>query len=152
MLGCFSTPPPFPSFSARPFPKSPCHLLRLMITLSYRIQASQVVVAAGAWSGHLLADSLGEQVWRTALQPRKGHLLEVQPSGLPAIRHGLMEVGYTSVSSFFPLCKAFLHFFTFLLLAVCHRVIAGIPIPSQWEWACLQNLGDRGMHLQKRLG
>jgi len=59
---------------------------------------SGVVVAAGAWGGDLLADSLGEEAWRTVLQPRKGHLLEVQPPlGQPGIMHGLMEMGYTSV-------------------------------------------------------
>jgi len=63
------------------------------------VASSGVVIAAGAWSGPLLAESLGEEVWRTALQPRKGHLLEIQPpNGQPGIRHGLMEMGYTNVS------------------------------------------------------
>ena len=56
-------------------------------------------MAAGAWTGHLLADSLGEEHLREAFVPRKGHLLEISsPAGMPPLRHGLMELGYTHVS------------------------------------------------------
>ncbi|KAF6265606.1 oxidoreductase [Scenedesmus sp. NREL 46B-D3] len=48
-----------------------------------------VVVAAGVWSGQLLADATGQPSWRQLLEPRRGHLLEVQR---PA---GMMELSYT---------------------------------------------------------
>lgn len=62
------------------------------------------MLAAGAWTGQLLAASLAQDSpaqahWREAFRPRKGHLLELQPpAGMPPVRHGLMELGYTSVS------------------------------------------------------
>lgn len=66
-----------------------------------RISAGQaVVLACGAWTGQLLADSLGLEQWRGAFQPRKGHLLEFQPPpDMPRVSHGLMELGYASVRS-----------------------------------------------------
>ncbi|KAK9787849.1 hypothetical protein WJX73_005712 [Symbiochloris irregularis] len=62
-----------------------------------QILADAVVVAAGAWTGHLLASipPLAGQGWDTKVLPRRGHLLEVvPPSGMPALRHGLMEAEY----------------------------------------------------------
>lgn len=57
-----------------------------------------MVVAAGAWSGDLLAHSLGHDMWRSIFKPRRGHLLEVQaPPSMPPLQHGLMEIGYTQV-------------------------------------------------------
>jgi glycine/D-amino acid oxidase-like deaminating enzyme len=48
-----------------------------------------VVVAAGVWSGQLLADATGQQGWRQLLQPRRGHLLEMQPpAGMPPLHTG----------------------------------------------------------------
>jgi hypothetical protein len=48
-----------------------------------------VVVAAGVWSGQLLADATGQQGWQQLLQPRRGHLLEMlPPAGMPAIHTG----------------------------------------------------------------
>lgn len=58
------------------------------------------MLASGAWMGELLADTLGEEDWRSRFQPRRGHLLELEkPKGMLPISHGLMEVGYTTVSS-----------------------------------------------------
>ena len=55
-----------------------------------------VVLAAGAWSGRLLAQALDESSWQTSLEPRRGHLIELsRPRWMPPLRHGLMEVGYT---------------------------------------------------------
>ncbi|DBA78931.1 hypothetical protein WJX77_006610 [Trebouxia sp. C0004] len=55
-----------------------------------------VIVAAGAWSGHLLSTATGDDRWREVFKPRRGHLLELQlPAGMPPLRHGLMEMGYT---------------------------------------------------------
>lgn len=57
-----------------------------------------VVISAGAWTGSLLADSFGEDFWRSAFKPRKGHLLELDWPGCgPKLRNGLMELGYTKV-------------------------------------------------------
>ena len=58
-----------------------------------------VVLAAGAWSGHLLSTATGDNRWQEVFKPRRGHLLELQlPPGMPPLRHGLMEMGYTQVS------------------------------------------------------
>ena len=62
--------------------------------------AQAVVVAAGAWTGQLLAgmSQLAAQGWGQRLMPRRGNLLEVQPPpGMPPVRHGLMEAEYTQV-------------------------------------------------------
>lgn len=58
-----------------------------------------VVLAAGAWSGHLLGSTTGDARWREVFKPRRGHLLELDPpAGMPPLHHGLMEMGYTQVS------------------------------------------------------
>ncbi len=58
-----------------------------------------VVLAAGAWSGHLLSTATGDDKWQDVFKPRRGHLLELQlPAGMPPLRHGLMEMGYTQVT------------------------------------------------------
>ena len=55
-----------------------------------------MVVAAGAWSGQLLAAATGQPSWQQLLQPRRGHLLELQPpKGMARVNHGIMEVAYT---------------------------------------------------------
>lgn len=55
-----------------------------------------IVVAAGAWSGDWLAAQLGQESWRAAFAPRKGLLLELpRPNGMPPLRTGMMEAGYT---------------------------------------------------------
>lgn len=55
------------------------------------------IVAAGVWSGQLLAAATGQPAWQAALQPRRGHLLELQPpAGMPGVVRGLMELSYTS--------------------------------------------------------
>ncbi|WIA14156.1 hypothetical protein OEZ85_002698 [Tetradesmus obliquus] len=66
-------------------------------TQKRRVRARQgVVVAAGVWSGQLLAAATGQQGWQQLLQPRRGHLLEMQPpAGMPRIHTGMMELSYT---------------------------------------------------------
>jgi glycine/D-amino acid oxidase-like deaminating enzyme len=55
-----------------------------------------VVVAAGVWSGRLLADATGVPAWQQLLQPRRGHLVELMPPpGMPPLHSGMMELGYT---------------------------------------------------------
>jgi glycine/D-amino acid oxidase-like deaminating enzyme len=55
------------------------------------------VVAAGVWSGQLLADATGQPAWQQLLQPRRGHLLEMQPpTGMPPVHTGMMELSYTA--------------------------------------------------------
>lgn len=57
-----------------------------------------MVLAAGAWSGSLLGTTTGDARWRDVFKPRRGHLLELDPpAGMPRLRHGLMEMGYTQV-------------------------------------------------------
>jgi hypothetical protein len=62
-----------------------------------RVRARRgVVVAAGVWSGHLLADASGDERWRSLLAPRRGHLLELaRPEGMPPVSRGIMELSYT---------------------------------------------------------
>ena len=56
------------------------------------------MVTAGAWSGKLLTAALKNEAFEDILKPRKGHLLEVEwPNNVPALRHGLMEIGYAKV-------------------------------------------------------
>lgn len=58
-----------------------------------------VVLAAGAWSGKLLGSTTGDARWQEVFKPRRGHLLELDPpAGMPPLRHGLMEMGYTQVN------------------------------------------------------
>jgi len=53
-------------------------------------------VTAGVWSGELLSQATGHPGWAKLLQPRRGHLLELRPpAGMPAIKHGVMEMSYT---------------------------------------------------------
>lgn len=63
----------------------------------HRVRACKgVVVAAGVWSGQLLAAATGQPTWQQLLQPRKGHLLEVvPPAGMPLVHTGMMELSYT---------------------------------------------------------
>ena len=57
-------------------------------------------MAAGAWSGQLLAAATGDAVWGAAFRARRGHLLELAPpAGMPPLKHGLMEATYTKVPS-----------------------------------------------------
>lgn len=66
-----------------------------------------VILAAGAWSGSLLGSTTGDTRWHEVFKPRRGHLLELDPpAGMPPLRHGLMEMGYTQVSCI-PLCFRF---------------------------------------------
>ena len=56
------------------------------------------VLSAGAWTGQMLADMLGDPRWETLFKPRRGHLLCFQgPTGMPPLHHGMMEMGYTQV-------------------------------------------------------
>lgn len=58
--------------------------------------ARGIVVALGAWTGQFLAAQLEDERWDAAFRPRRGLLLEMpRPAGMHAVRHGLMEVGYT---------------------------------------------------------
>ena len=55
-----------------------------------------MVLAAGVWSGNLLTALTGDCRWASVLQPRRGHLLELQrPQGMPPIGRGIMEMSYT---------------------------------------------------------
>jgi glycine/D-amino acid oxidase-like deaminating enzyme len=58
-----------------------------------------VVVAGGAWTGALLADTPdADDAWRAFFAPRRGHLLEVDAAAarLPApLRRGAMELSYS---------------------------------------------------------
>lgn len=65
-------------------------------TATRRVSAAQgVVLAAGAWSGHLLGTATGGKQWHEVFKPRRGHLLELQlPHGMPPLHHGLMESSY----------------------------------------------------------
>lgn len=57
-----------------------------------------VVVAAGAWSGHVLQAATGDAMWGSAFRARRGHLLQLQlPPAMAPLRHGLMEVDYSKV-------------------------------------------------------
>eukprot|EP00878_Enallax_costatus_P025085 GHUV01026806.1.p1 GENE.GHUV01026806.1~~GHUV01026806.1.p1 ORF type:complete len:441 (+),score=126.12 GHUV01026806.1:624-1946(+) len=68
-----------------------------VVTDRRSIRAHQgVVVAAGVWSGQLLADCTSQTGWQRLLQPRRGHLLEMQPpAGMPRLNSGMMELSYT---------------------------------------------------------
>ena len=56
-------------------------------------------MTAGAWTGRLLTAALGDQSWEDTLKPRKGHLLELEwPKSVPALKRGLMEIGYAKVA------------------------------------------------------
>lgn len=57
-----------------------------------RVRARRgVVVAAGVWSGQLLSAATGQSAWRDLLQPRRGHLLEMDlPQGMPHIHTGAL--------------------------------------------------------------
>lgn len=63
---------------------------------SCRLHAAQaVVVAAGVWSGELLAAATKDDSWSRAFAPRRGHLLVLDhPTGMPALQTGMMEVAY----------------------------------------------------------
>ena len=59
-----------------------------------------VVIAAGAWTPHLarmIGSAQAPGLADSGIQPRKGHLLELPASLAPAIKHGLMEIGYAKV-------------------------------------------------------
>lgn len=58
------------------------------------------VVAAGAWSGNLILAAMPPRPatdWRSAIQPRRGVLLELPAHLAPRVAHGLMEVDYAKV-------------------------------------------------------
>lgn len=55
-----------------------------------------LVLAAGVWTGGMLAGATGDPGWEALLQPRRGHLLEMPaPEGMPRVAHGMMEMSYT---------------------------------------------------------
>ena len=55
-------------------------------------------MTAGAWTGQLVAATLKNKAFEDILKPRKGHLLEIEwPKNVPALRRGLMEIGYAKV-------------------------------------------------------
>uniref|UniRef100_A0A061SKG1 FAD-dependent oxidoreductase domain-containing protein 1 n=1 Tax=Tetraselmis sp. GSL018 TaxID=582737 RepID=A0A061SKG1_9CHLO len=60
------------------------------------VRASRgTVVAAGAWTGRLLSEWLGDERWERAIGPRFGQLLELKPPpGMAELRSGLMESCY----------------------------------------------------------
>ncbi|KAG2442112.1 hypothetical protein HYH02_009601 [Chlamydomonas schloesseri] len=70
------------------------HVVR---TKGGRVRARHaLVLAAGVWTGGLLAAATAEPQWQALLQPRRGHLLELpQPAGMPRVAHGIMEMSYT---------------------------------------------------------
>jgi hypothetical protein len=56
-----------------------------------------VLVALGAWTGQFLSQQGLAASWQDAFKARRGLLLEMpRPAGMAPVRHGLMEVGYTS--------------------------------------------------------
>jgi glycine/D-amino acid oxidase-like deaminating enzyme len=55
--------------------------------------AARVVVAAGAWTGEVLAASGVGEAWAGAFAPRKGHLIEVDAPPL-SLTAGTMEAAY----------------------------------------------------------
>jgi len=66
-----------------------------------RIRPKQAtVIAAGAWTPQLASMASSAEADGPAdvdIQPRKGHLLELPASLAPAVKHGLMEIGYAKV-------------------------------------------------------
>lgn len=64
--------------------------------------AKALVLAAGVWTGGLLAAATGAAKWRGMLAPRRGHLLELMqghvPAVMPPLAHGMMEMAYTKVT------------------------------------------------------
>lgn len=58
--------------------------------------STAVVIAAGAWSGDLLAASGAGDLWASAFSPRKGHLLELDAAATPTMHRGTMEAGYAA--------------------------------------------------------
>jgi glycine/D-amino acid oxidase-like deaminating enzyme len=55
-----------------------------------------VVIAAGTWTGPLLAAATGTPSWQRMFQPRRGHLLVLPPpEGMARVNHGIMELAYT---------------------------------------------------------
>ncbi|GFR51438.1 hypothetical protein Agub_g13730 [Astrephomene gubernaculifera] len=69
----------------------------VVLTPRRRIHARRaLVLAAGVWSGGLLAAATGQPGWAHLLQPRRGHLLELpRPEHMPPVVHGMMEMSYT---------------------------------------------------------
>ena len=64
-----------------------------------------VVIATGAWTPHLarmISSAQAPGLADSDIQPRKGHLLELPASLAPAIKHGLMEIGYAKVGQVSP--------------------------------------------------
>ena len=65
------------------------------------VVGTAAVVAAGAWSGNLILAAAVPRSpatdWRSAIQPRRGHLLELPPDVAPCLAHGLMEIDYAKV-------------------------------------------------------
>lgn len=54
------------------------------------------MLAAGAWSGDIVARSFYDRLYRTLLAPRAGHLLELPyPDGMQRLSTGVMASGYT---------------------------------------------------------
>ncbi|KAJ9533393.1 hypothetical protein QJQ45_026374 [Haematococcus lacustris] len=71
--------------------------LTIVHTQLNRLRArNATIVAAGAWSGELLSQATGQPCYQRALQPRKGHLLQLpRPQDMPPLSHGAMEMAYT---------------------------------------------------------
>eukprot|EP00891_Asterochloris_glomerata_P004689 jgi/Astpho2/4689/fgenesh1_pg.00067_%23_177_t len=77
---------------------SPCGLkLEEVQTATQRVAVRRgAVLSAGAWTGQMLTDMLGDPRWEALFRPRKGHLLCFQrPTAMPLLHHGMMEMGYT---------------------------------------------------------
>jgi hypothetical protein len=90
-----------------------------------------LVLAAGVWSGQLLAAVSGDQRYSALLQPRRGHLLEVvPPAGMAAVRHGVMEAGYTKVGTGLLLLQLLQLLLLLLLLWRRRRPVWTIPASS----------------------
>lgn len=68
------------------------------------------MLAAGVWTGGMLAGATGDPGWEALLQPRRGHLLEMPaPEGMPRVAHGMMEMSYTKVRRTHQYGKCLLH-------------------------------------------
>lgn len=67
---------------------------RRLHTVDGRIDADEVVVAAGAWTGQLMARS----GFHVPVEPRRGHVLVVERSAARVVRCGAMGSAYADVA------------------------------------------------------
>ena len=80
------------------------HVKSVSVGANCRVVAKRgVVVAAGAWSGHVLEAATGDATWGTAFRARRGHLLQLcLPADMAPLAHGLMEADYSKARPLHP--------------------------------------------------